>query len=89
MDSTQERDDKLLNLKIENEVKKYGILKGAFTKIAESEATLSKSRVSCFESISKIEETDNQCNNIFCYLYFHRFSLKGYLFKVFLRDAQT
>lgn len=34
----QERDDKLLNMKIENEVKKYGILKNAFVKIAESES---------------------------------------------------
>ena len=32
-----ERDDKLLTKKIEDEVKKYGILKSSFTKIAEAE----------------------------------------------------
>jgi hypothetical protein len=31
------RNDKLLAKKIEDEVKKYGILKTSFTKIAESE----------------------------------------------------
>lgn len=32
-----ERNDKLLSKKIDEEVKKYGVLKTAFTKIADSE----------------------------------------------------
>lgn len=54
-------DDKHLNKKIDEEVKKFGILKTAFSKISESEVILSKNRTTCFESISKIEENDNKC----------------------------
>jgi hypothetical protein len=67
-----QRDDKLLNRKIEDEVKKYGVLKDSFTKIAESELgknklilALSKTRLVSFERISKIEEMDNKCNTVY------------------------
>jgi hypothetical protein len=84
MDSyANERNDKLLSKKIDEEVKKFGILKNSFSKIADSELcnrsknilifrityisiiylALSKTRTSCFEGISKIEETDNSCMN--------------------------
>ncbi len=35
--STNQRNDKLLSKKIDEEVKKFGILKSSFTKISESE----------------------------------------------------
>jgi hypothetical protein len=57
-----QRDDKLLSRKIEDEIKKYNVLKTAFGKISESELNLSKGRVSCFDNIAKIEENDNKCN---------------------------
>jgi hypothetical protein len=35
--SANERNDKLLSKKIDEEVKKYGVLKNSFSRIAESE----------------------------------------------------
>jgi len=68
MEAASQRNDKLLSKKIEEEVKKFGVLKSTFTKISDSELckflfniALSKTRTNCFESIAKIEETDNKC----------------------------
>lgn len=57
--NTYQRDDKLLNEKIEVEVKKYGVLKNAFSKIYDAEVSLREKRIQSFEAISKIEEKDN------------------------------
>ena len=49
-----------INIKINNEIKKYEILKKAFLKLYESESKTSKARVENFNKLNSIIEDDNK-----------------------------
>ena len=49
-----------INIKINNEIKKYEILKKAFLKLYESESKASKSRIENFNKLNSIIEDDNK-----------------------------
>ena len=51
--------DKQLQIKIDDEIKKYNNLKSAFSTIYESENEVQKKRLEVYDKISKIEESDN------------------------------
>lgn len=54
-----ELDERLINLKINTEVKKYEILKKAFLKLYESETKAGKARTENFNKFNNIKEKDN------------------------------
>ena len=51
--------ERLINIKINNEIKKYETLKKSFLKLYESESKASKNRRENFEKLNKIQEYDN------------------------------
>ena len=55
-----EVDERQINIKINNEVKKYEILKKAFLKLYESESKTSKARIENFNKLNSIIEDDNK-----------------------------
>ena len=54
-----EVDERLINNKINSEIKKYEILKKSFLKLYESEQKASKGRLETFDKINNIQEYDN------------------------------
>jgi hypothetical protein len=54
-----EVDERLINTKINSEIKKYEILKKSFLKLYESEQKASKGRLETFDKINNIQEYDN------------------------------
>ena len=51
--------ERLINMKINNEIKKYETLKKSFLKLYESESKASKNRRENFDKLNKIQEYDN------------------------------
>ena len=51
--------ERLINIKINSEIKKYETLKKSFLKLYESETKAMKSRIENFDKLNKIQEYDN------------------------------
>ena len=51
--------ERIINIKINNEIKKYEILKKSFLKLYESETKASKNRRETFDKLNNIQEYDN------------------------------